>query len=196
MRPNTRQGPADYDSISQASGAYVGKRSTNRPMRQMSAQSKTIKLTPNARTFYPEGYYKRVGYQKSDAQSSSNARVDALGQRVRDRFNEEHADVVSNTRVSGTGGLHQRTLHQLKSAHNKMNGPASQISRGSDVFSQNKRRSMGLAAGITSRHNLDNVSVKQADDVQSVITLDRLKKFNDIQGTVAGNVLDEIAARE
>lgn len=27
-----------------------------------------------------------------------------------------------------------------------------------------------------------------------MITLDRLRKFNDIQGTVAGNVTDEIAA--
>lgn len=33
-------------------------------------------------------------------------------------------------------------------------------------------------------------------DAQSVITVDRLKKFNDIQGTVAGNATDEIAARE
>lgn len=57
----------------------------------MSAQSRTIKLTPGAKAFYPNGYYKRVGYQKSEA-ASSNARVDALGQRVRDRFNE---DVIS-----------------------------------------------------------------------------------------------------
>ncbi len=53
----------------------------------MSAQSKTIKLTPNARTYYPDDYFKRVGYQKSEA--GSRARVDALGQRVRDRFNED-----------------------------------------------------------------------------------------------------------
>ena len=60
QRPATRG--AEYDAISQASGAYVGKRSTAKPSRQMSAQSKTIKLTPNARTYYPENYYKRVGY--------------------------------------------------------------------------------------------------------------------------------------
>lgn len=146
----------------------------------------------------PEGYYKRVGYQKSEA-PSSNSRVDALGQRVRDRFNEEVSETVSNVRGSGTGGLHHRTLKQLKSAHNKHGGPASQISRGSDVFSQNKRRSMaGGAAAAMSRHNLDVASAKirVPDDVQSVITLDRLKKFNDIQGTTAGNVLDEIAAKE
>ena len=33
-------------------------------------------------------------------------------------------------------------------------------------------------------------------DVQSVITLDRLKKFNEVNGTVAGNVLEEIEARQ
>ena len=79
----------------------------------MSAQSKTIKLTPNARTYYPEEYYKRVGYQKSE--TSSHARVDALGQRVRDRFNE---DVTSEyNKGKQTGGMHHRTLKQLKHEH-------------------------------------------------------------------------------
>ena len=36
---------------------------------------------------------------------------------------------------------------------------------------------------------------KDLDDI-SVITADRLRKFNVAHGTVAGNVLDEIAARE
>ena len=76
-RPNTRGGTKDYDQISSASGAYVGKRASGRPARGMSAHSKPIKLNPAARTFYPDGYYKRVGYQKSEA--SSQARVDALG---------------------------------------------------------------------------------------------------------------------
>ena len=112
-RPNTRGGVGvqEYDALSQASGAYVGKRSSARGPRQMSAQSKTIKLTPGAKTFYPDGYYKRVGYQKSEA--SSHARVDALGQRVRDRFNEDAAEEYEKKRSSG-GGLHHRTLKQLK----------------------------------------------------------------------------------
>lgn len=62
----------------------------------MSAHSKTIKLTPNSKTYYPDDYYKRVGYQKSDA-ASSHARVDALGQRVRDRFNEDLTSEYSKT---------------------------------------------------------------------------------------------------
>jgi len=41
-------------------------------------------------TFYPEEYYKRLGYKKSDIDSESFVRrTDALGQRVRQRFNEE-----------------------------------------------------------------------------------------------------------
>ena len=157
----------------------------------MSANSKTIKLTPNAKTFYPEGYYNRVGYQKSEF-SSSNARVDALGQRVRDRFNEE-IDVEETGRPSG--GLHHQTLKQLKQAHNKAAGPNSQIShasKGSDVFSQNKRKSViNIAPDIKIQKN------KAKDqDAQSVITLDRLKKFNDIQGTVAGNMNEQIAAKD
>ena len=104
QRPHTRGG--EPDTMSQASGAYVGKRSTNRPNRQMSAQSKTIKLTPGARTFYPNDYYQRVGYQKSEA--SSHARVDALGQRVRDRFNEDLTGEYNQPQAKG--GLHHRTL--------------------------------------------------------------------------------------
>ena len=108
-RPHTRGGIQEYDAMSQASGAYVGKRSSNRGAhRQMSAQSKTIKLAQGAKTYYPDGYYKRVGYQKSE--TSSHARVDALGQRVRDRFNEDALSEYEKNRNPGAGGLHQRTL--------------------------------------------------------------------------------------
>ena len=78
---------ADYDTLSQTSGAYVGKHG-RRPIRVSSAQSKTMKLAGTAKTYYPNGYYKRVGYQKSEV-SNAGSRVDALGQRVRDRFNED-----------------------------------------------------------------------------------------------------------
>ena len=61
--------------------------SSAKPSRVSSATSKTVKLSAASKTFYPEKYFNRVGYQKSEA--SSHARVDALGQRVRDRFNEE-----------------------------------------------------------------------------------------------------------
>jgi len=161
----------------------------------MSAQSKTVKLTPNARTFYPEEYYKRVGYQKSETKSYQ-ARVDALGQRVRDRFNEDTTSEYKSRPT--TGGLHTRTLQQLKQSHGKQGerGPLSHASRQSDVFSQNKRRSMAPSQVSNARlPKADMESLKNADAI-SVITVDRLKKFNDIQGTVAGNALDEMAAKE
>ena len=139
MRPNTRGAAGhEYDAVSQASSAYVGKRATTSGggKRQMSAQSRTIKLTPGAKAYYPNGYYKRVGYQKSEA--SSNARVDALGQRVRDRFNEDSISEYEHGRAAG-GGLQTRTLKQLKQAHTaNKGGPASQVSRQSDVFTKNK----------------------------------------------------------
>lgn len=84
-RPATRG--AEHDTISQTSSAYVGKHGTNKRQRHQSAYSKSIKLSSGSKTFYPEAYFKRVGYEKSNA--SSHSRVDALGQRVRDRFNEE-----------------------------------------------------------------------------------------------------------
>lgn len=77
---------AEHDTLSQASGAYIGKHG-KRPTRVSSAHSKTLKLGGTAKTYYPNGYYKRVGYQKSEI-SNAGSRVDALGQRVRDRFNE------------------------------------------------------------------------------------------------------------
>jgi len=101
-RPNTRGGLVDYDAVSNTSHAYVGKHSKKKE-RQMSAQNRTLKLAPNSKTFYPEQYFKRVGYQASDAGS----RVDALGQRVRDRFNEE---LDFDEPKKSTGGLHHRTL--------------------------------------------------------------------------------------
>ena len=100
---------ADYDTLSQTSGAYIGKHG-KRPMRVSSAHSKTLKLGGTAKTYYPNGYYKRVGYQKSEV-STGASRVDALGRRVRDRFNEEIDD---NKPARESGGLHHRTLKQLK----------------------------------------------------------------------------------
>lgn len=52
--------------------------------------------TSSMKTFYPEEYFKRVGYQPLHEQYSNSSavvtakiRTDALGQRVRERFNEE-----------------------------------------------------------------------------------------------------------
>ena len=68
----------------------------------------------------------------------------------------------------------------------------SQKSRQSDAISNNKRRSMvcfasSLKAGGPAKKDLD---------ADSVITADRLIRFNKVRGSVAGNVHDEIAARK
>ena len=178
-RPNTRGGLVDYETTSNAGSAYIGKHS-NKKDRTMSAQSRTMKLTSNAKTFYPEQYFKRVGYQQSDAGS----RVDALGQRVRDRFNEELAMEEPQKK---SGGLHHRTLKQLQS--NKLRMTQQSATGGS-------RRSNG-DIWSASRHSLVQTSFKNQNDMRystierdvqdkdSVITRDVLKKFNEIQGASA-----------
>ena len=90
------------------------------------------------------------------------------------------------SRAAAGGGLQTRTLKQLKQAHTAgKGGPASHVSRQSDVFTKNKMMQQRKAA-----QRQDEL------DAQSVITQERLRKFNDIQGTVAGNVTDEIAAQD
>ena len=189
-RPNTRGGVVEYDAISKASSAYVGKHNTSKRQRHSSAQSKTLKLSQNSKTFYPDAYFKRVGYQKSDASS----RVDALGQRVRDRFNEE----LEFEEPKARGGLHQRTLKQLKASNQKqLAGSAAAVSRKSaDIWSDKRLSLAKKSLKVDNENNKFNTIEKDAGDKESVITKDRLQKFNEIQGTVAGNVEDEIEAAE
>lgn len=87
-RLNT-DGNFKVDALSQTTSAYVGKRSVPKSYRVSSAKSKTVgKISEKAKTYYPEDYYKRVGYEK-ESDAGNDSRVDALGQRVRDRFNED-----------------------------------------------------------------------------------------------------------
>ena len=127
--------------------------------------------------------------------------MDALGQRVRDRFNEDFSEVQGEQQKPGAVGLHHRNLKQLKQSHGK-GGPNSYASSrpGSDIFSKNKRRS---TCGVSNTSELamvmsskDAARLAAAAEVTSVVTVDRLKKFNEIQGTTAGNVIDELAAAQ
>lgn len=121
---------------------------------------------------------------------------------MRDRFNEDVTSEYQRGQAARqSGGLHHRTLKQLKQSRgNGAGGPASQASsRAADVFTNNKRRSMApsqVAASVQGAAYRTAAAGDAAADAQSVITQDRLKRFNDIQGTVAGNVTDEIAAKE
>jgi hypothetical protein len=62
------------------------------------------RFSKGTKTFYPDEYYKRVGYQMTE--TTSKHRVDALGQRVRERFNEE----LSYTDNIKTRGLEKQQL--------------------------------------------------------------------------------------
>ena len=100
------------------------------------------------------------------------------------------------------GGLHHRTLKQLKQNRELGQGPeslakqslaSSKISR-SDIWSRGNLKKRRHTA-----HNKPEKPVyggEELNDVTSVITQDRLKKWNEIQGTFAGNVVDEIAQAE
>jgi len=130
-----------------------------------------MKLSNNSKTFYPDAYFKRVGYQKSDATS----RVDALGQRVRDRFNEE-LETFEEPKKSTPGGLHSRTLKQLKNSNQKAGpGSAISISRKSQDIWTDKRYSVIKRKLNTQTDEMRNSTIdKDAMDKESVITKDRL----------------------
>lgn len=191
-RPHSRGCVVDYDAASQASSAYVGKHSKGKKERQMSAGARKVKLgnnfltqgnmsmSSNSKTYYPNEYFKRVGYQMSDAGS----RVDALGQRVRDRFNEE---LEMEQEKAQAGGLHSRTLKQLKQANNMKQGLNSAAgSRKSQSNIWSGTRQSVTKATMKTKGDLKYATLdKEALDQESVITKDRLQKFNEIQGAAA-----------
>lgn len=68
------------DALSQSSSAYVPKRGVLKKGRMQSANhssAKQSRFSQNTKTYYPDNYYKRVGYQMSE--TSNKNRVDALG---------------------------------------------------------------------------------------------------------------------
>jgi hypothetical protein len=67
---------------------YVARSTVLNPRQTNRTQS--AQKYQKAKAFYPKEYYNRVGYQQSEASVvSGKSRTDALGQRVRQRFNEE-----------------------------------------------------------------------------------------------------------
>ena len=192
-----------YDALSQSSNAYVAKHGTAKPKRMQSANASSkngSRFSKGTKTYYPDEYYKRVGYQMSE--SSSKHRVDALGQRVRERFNEE----LSYTDHIKSRGIDKRQLVQLDQERKGLKQTPSQT--GMSVVSKQDLQSRTASSAIRKRRNTANAYTadavigelfapeKKEKDALSVITHDRLKKFNEFQGTVAGNAYDEILAQE
>lgn len=167
----------------------------------MSAQARKIKLGPsfaspgphvslqNSKTYYPDGYFKRVGYQMSDAGS----RVDALGQRVRDRFNE---DLDIEAAKDPRGGLHSRTLKQLKQSNIRQGQASATGSRRSqaDIWSAN-RQSL-VKTSVKNKEDLRYATLDKDDlDQASIITKERLQKFNE-DGAAAAAAAQDIEGAE
>lgn len=115
---------------------------------------------------------------------------------MRDRFNEE----LSYTDNVKSRGMDQKRLMQMQMAGSMPYPKGTQSQTG---FSQaSKQDDISRASSFirarrnTGKHITEHVDLDQREqDVLSVITHDRLKKFNEIQGTVAGNAHDEIAAQ-
>ena len=69
--------------LSKMSGAYIAKHGTLKPKRLQSASlvqqssKQGSRFSKGTKTYYPDDYYKRMGYQMSD--TISKHRVDALG---------------------------------------------------------------------------------------------------------------------
>lgn len=123
--------------------------------------------------------------------SRGSRRVDALGQRVRERFNEEleYPDekktpmrlAAKNLAKAGDNGSSRGDLLSRQSGSHISRVQSAIVSRRSV-----KQREIQNAS-ITQL-----TSLKQNEDKESIITLDKLKRFNEAQGTIAGNMTDEM----
>ena len=112
--------------------------------------------------------------------SRGSRRVDALGQRVRERFNEdlEYPQEENKTPARLTKGL----LINAETASNR-----DLLSRKSGA-SRVQSAILSKRSGISKRQAANASSAMRInEEKESVITTDKLKRFNDIQGTVAGN---------
>jgi len=146
----------------------------------VSANSKSSRET---KTFYPEEYYKRVGYAKhGERKSVAESRTDALGQRVRERFNEDlgYADNKSAHGVT----LNTRNVNKVSMAHTmKEHG------KEGSVFSQ-QRSELVSSRQSFSRRKVAGVHKKSSTlaprETDSVITTDKLKKFNEVHDDAYG----------
>ena len=109
---------------------------------------------------------------------------------MRERFNEELEYPAEEKKTPGRltkGGLDAETQSNRDLASNY-----SRKSGNSRVQSAILSRRTGL-----NKRGANNSSAMRIDeDQESVITTDKLKRFNDIQGTHAGNMNEELERQE
>lgn len=172
------------DEVSRTSSAYVG--------RSQRGQSASGQSRPSAtKAYYPEQYFNRVGYQRSSTSSvpdqtrsqvsRGSRRVDALGQRVRERFNEE-LEYPAEEKTPGR-------LTKGKLANQDTQSNRDLLSRKSGATGASRVQSAILSRRTGLQRDANNSSAMRLnEEKESVITTDKLKRFNDIHGTVAGNM--------
>ena len=104
--------------------------------------------------------------------------------------------------VAGGAGLHTRNLKQLKesrrgpskgdqASHVSRQSATSALSRGSK-----QRKSVAVVSKSAAKMTRNGKKMKKNLDDVSVITAERLSRFNQARGTVAGTKTDEIAYAE
>jgi hypothetical protein len=150
------------DALSQSSNAYVPKHGVlkNKRLQSANTNSKVSRFSQNTKTYYPDNYYQRVGYQMSE-QSANKNRVDALGQRVRDRFNEE----LSYTDQVKSRGIDKRGLQQMDNGKPPSNATKSQtgFSTTSKGIKPNDLASR-TPSSIRCRRNTGKVNTQEGND--------------------------------
>jgi hypothetical protein len=119
---------------------YVARSTVLNPRQTNRTQS--AQKVQKARAFYPKEYYNRVGYQQSEASVvSGKSRTDALGQRVRQRFNEE-IDYKEPNQTMPVNRLDRSNLTVMSgnasNAGNSIRG--SQHSKATSVIESSRRR--------------------------------------------------------
>jgi hypothetical protein len=120
--------------------------------------------------------------------SRGSRRVDALGQRVRERFNEELEYPAEEKKTPG-----RLSKNMLANAETQSNRDL--LSRKSGA-SRVQSAILSRRTGALQREANSSSAMRLNEEKESVITTDKLKRFNDIQGTVAGNMNEEIERQE
>lgn len=125
--------------------------------------------------------------------SRGSRRVDALGQRVRERFNEELEYPAEEKKTPAR--LTKNLLGNVDTQSNRdlISSRKSGVSR---VQSAILSRRSGLQREANNSSAMRLQEARQNEEKESVITTDKLKRFNDIHGTVAGNMNEELERAE
>lgn len=123
LSPLVKNGFNEFQRVMPAS-AYVNKRSQQKNfcrVKSASCNKATVFASPNTKTFYPEGYFKRVGYSKDNGNAKVR-KTDALGQHMKERFNEELEDQRSVYSKASRSAVKPRNLDKLQNVRQQRHG--------------------------------------------------------------------------